>query len=699
MKIEGIKGLSKSRPAAGGRVRLAPSDAVEPQDGFAPGQLIGTRSKPVAQTLSVAPPRPIREIQLPSQPEPLSREVCSNARVLASMVAIPELGLEESTVERLRQRPEWFGVLAGVLPAVSVSGRERSLISDLHLLSHYQSITTQQDLRVIPDPLREGRWLLCNGDLLAREFPESRLSLDEPGEAPRFDQDRWSADLAARVEEYSEEHRAEAVAALCQLHRPGQGRWPGPRTPARVQWIGYVGSEHQLQRFERVVQDWSDNLKHFGHHTTPLIYCDDSPEPFATRIRQMLEAQSAATGLPLQYVGSEEKQALAANLRHRLEALNPVDREAVVDLFVARGPTQNRNFSLQLLGPSGGLQLDHDMTAEVLVTPPIQVRERFGQSQDWRKIPQTGSSEPVALRYDLLQTLEKAPGDRLSSLRFCGSEDMDLRHLVGAPPAKLRHRHWFGPENRDYADAKYVDHRYGTPMGGSLRSPMNVPKGWDSSSLLAPQVRDGDLAVGQTAYLVGNQRPNELLQYVHHRDQAGGRWGGGVLLYQFKTFEMVSTALSQWVQPPGQGPEAVGRAVLEALDTGEFPSLRWEQEEWSCRYFEEYRQEHLQELQGHLDSLGTDREAEHLETWKGSAEADQCRQEWSLLKSRLEKELTDFRQRFPRNAKGKLEVGRIEKELQAAARPILRGYALALVHSQDIQAAFQDLRHTRIENR
>jgi hypothetical protein len=224
---------------------------------------------------------------------------------------------------------------------------------------------------------------------------------------------------------------------------------------------------------------------------------------------------------------------------------------------------------------------------------------------------------------------------------------------------------------------------------------MHVPKKCDSSALLAPQVRDGDLAVGITAYLSQGVPPRELPLYVHHRDQAGGRWGSGELLYQYKTFEMVQRSLTHWIGEPGHGPEACGRAILAGLESQDFPSLDWKQEKWATHQFEKYHAESIRELSANLALLGTPDGDARMEEWNRHSPSpcslEECRREWSEVRERLNNELGRFRGLFPHKGED-LDQETIETRLRRDAQPILRTYALALLHGQEIQASFQDLR-------
>jgi len=634
--------------------------------------------------------------------EPLTREVDSNSRVAAALLNNPELGLASETLEKLKNRPEWFGVIAGVLPAASISGNKHQIISDLHVVSHYQAMATQQNLEIIPDPTQKERWLLYNGDLLAREFPETRLQNHILADGkPGFDSQRWTPEVAEKVMVYNRQHHAEALSAISRVNHAPETRLPGPRTPAAIHMIGYVSSPHQLERFKAVLQNWTENLRVYGHRTQPLVFCDDSPEPFATELRQLLHKTGQETGLNLIYVGQAENEQLTQVLQKRLAArLSEADIEALATLLAGRGPTQNRNFSLQLLGKSGGLQIDHDMTSEILALSPQELRNDFAELHEWKKIPQGGSDKPILLSYDILQCLEAAPQDCLSSLRFCGSNDIDLRHLIAIPTPKLERSLWLSPESRECAQPLIIQDRFGCSMGGSLRSPMNVPKNFNSTALLAPQVRDGDIAVGITSYLSLGLPSMELPLYVNHRDQAGGNWGSGELLYQYKTFEMIQHCLKHWVSQAGQGPEALGKAILAGLGNNDFPSLDWTQEQWAAQMFKKYHTEAIRKLSAHIAALGTPAGDVGVEEWNRNCipprSQEECRQEWTQVRQRINTELERFRSLFPCNGE-KLDHETIEASLRKTALPVLRTYALALIHGQEIRASFQEFREHQVQ--
>lgn len=340
----------------------------------------------------------------------------------------------------------------------------------------------------------------------------------------------WSAQASEKAERLNAEGRHNAAACLAATREVGLPQPSVGELPNQVGMIAYVNSPDSLQRFSGVLREWRENLHDFGHHGVTFRLCDDSPEPYATQIRGLL-AQQPKDSVRFEYLGAEQKAHLRERLQQGLSSqLSPQDAAQVAALMAGPGATQNRNLSLQLLGRQGGLQMDHDMTPEVLCT-------------HWE--------DPIP--FDILGSLQgKGEEYGIRSYSFTGAHDVSIDHILAGGESLAPRR------IRNKAEGF---------MGNQVRGPMFVSKNIPSAARIAPGLRDGDLALSKLSEKVTTFSSGGLSEAIYHRDQAGGRWYGGELLRQYLLYEFCTKAVSAWVGSSDEGaPEKVGRALLQGLE-------------------------------------------------------------------------------------------------------------------------------------
>ena len=444
------------------------------------------------------------------------------ARTLGVLLKRMEPHMSPESQYELRNNSDLVGVLCGEMSLARVR-LEGKAADDLKAVVHCLGLTTREYLAIVEDPLQPGQFTVLNKAEINLSVPEVRWGLT-------LNADSFTPQAAARVEALNEKGRHNAAACLAESRKVGQPVESGERIPRQIGMIVYVDSPEALQRFHSVIHEWRENVQDFGHRNVVFRLCDDSPEPFSSKIRSLLE-QQPKDAIQFQYIGPEQKAQLRASLEQALQpALGPQDAAQVAALVGGAGATQNRNLSLQLLGKQGGLQMDHDMTPEILTS-------------HWE--------DPIP--FDILGSLEgESNSYGIRSFSFSGAHDVSIEHI-------LKSDHGMAPRRIRDSEQAF--------MGNQVRGPMFVSKNVSQAARIAPGLRDGDLALTQVSQKVDSYSSKGLVEAVYHRDQAGGRWSGGHLMRQYLLYECCDEAISKWVDESAEGhPEKVGQAILKGLE-------------------------------------------------------------------------------------------------------------------------------------
>lgn len=658
-----------------------PGSGISADESLAPAQTSGTST--VKPSTPIAPKRPVA-----SQGSFSRREVSQILTVSAGLRRVMA-SLSPETRQLLEKNPEIPALLSGIVPSLTVPAGPSSYDELMKLVDAF-SVSTGQSIEIGEDPAHPGQAILVHNGAVEKVAPE--LVSDQPSQF-RFDWSRWNDDTQSRLgtlhlgetsrqgqnlgplailDPALEARQSECSARVrdCQaiLELGCGARAPGPTTPAKIGMISYVSSDYQLKRLEAVLREWKNNLEEFGHHHVSLRLCDDSPQPYGSKIKEMLLQMNESGPNSFLYLGAEEKSRLQQRVKSDLKGLISVeDASSVASLVAGAGPTQNRNLSLQLLGAEGGLQIDHDMTAEVLT-------KHFEQ----------------ALPYDLLGALEQAPQDQLSSLRFCGAEDHAIDTILQAPLPEAKRSAWQVTENREPDKPSRVNSLDDPGMGGGLRAPMHVPKNFSQAARISPGLRDGDLALGNVAEAMAGQHPVELTQNILHRDTAGSRWGGASLLKEFLKFATVHHVFTGLPQT-GMDAQTLSANLLERIkpDTSHLPEA---QNLWfypnstnAVNGFMSERSAKLNELKALLAQAPY---PSKLESWSGqklsAQEKKQSAREIRMIIKKLKSESDEMRAQMHLDKHGRIDAQALTADLHQDVRKLIRCHALALAHAQQI---------------
>lgn len=590
----------------------------------------------VATLTAVAP-----LVQTAPSGRPLDRSEVTNALTLRAVTLRLGEELPESVRKELRENADLAGVLCGVMNSVSLPLSEPQEQEALRNLAGCQSLAAGQHLAALPDPHQPGHFLILNNANFSWKLHEVRWGKELKPET-------WTAAAAAKVESWNAENRPRAQALLAITQTAPEGRPPSERTPRQLAMISYVTSEEQLQRCGRVLVEWRENFQQFGHQHMQARLCDDSPEPFGSRLQELAEKNGFI------YVGPAEKAALRLELEKRLQQhMSLDDARQVAALVAGPGATQNRNLSLQMLGKSGGLQMDHDMTPEILT------------AYCDRPIP-----------YDIVSRMESAPEHQISSFNFTGAMDVSIDTILAQPLGPLNRNSEPPAPYRMKSDTQLI-------LGNAVRGPMHVPAKVPAAARLAPGLRDGDLALTTFSERLGGACSSGLADSVYHRDPAGGRWGGANLLRQYLIYEMVNAVAAEalpW-QDGGLPPAQAGQLLLERLQSDKpWPTVAdsacYQRGQKSLETYDQERRRGLEEVGLALQGLDSSQAASVAGMWKSGASVKEARAELEGLRDRLEGE---------RGAMRRLQGPALDGDLQREAREVLRIQALALRHFEVIQ--------------
>ncbi len=553
------------------------------------------------------------------------------------------------------------------------------------------SVATGRSIEIAWHPNRPGTAILLHNDAAEEIVPH----LVTPDRQFRFEWQHWNTrdaekllspvDLTepapvatmpkgpiAILDPDLEQRQSKRASQLrdCQtlLEKGCGARPPVEGTPRKIGMISYVNSEYQFQRLNSVLQEWKRNLEEFGHHHVTMRICDDSQPPFSDRIQALLQTLSETGPNRFVYTGARQKAELSQELERELrKSLSAQDAAAVASLVAGPGPTQNRNLSLQFLGSEGGLQIDHDMTAEVLT-------KHFDKP----------------LPYDLLGSLEQAPRNNLSSLRFCGADDHSIESIVGAALPQARNNAWLTVESREPEAPKRIQSLEDEGMGGSLRAPMNVPSNFSPAGRISPGLRDGDLALGCVAKNIAGEPTQELGESVFHRDTAGSRWGGASLLKEFLKFATVYRVFDGLRQKGPQTSQQLSQG-LQKSSSGELPATEqlwcYDSSRESVSTFLSERQSKVAELKEMLSNSNYPRS---LESWAGQPLTPKLRKQSTAeirqVIQKLEAESQEMREKLHLDQNGQIDVQALQTDLHNEVRQILHTHALALAQSQQISS-------------
>jgi hypothetical protein len=366
-----------------------------------------------------------------------------------------------------------------------------------------------------------------------------------------------------------------------------------PTSVRVVSMISFCSSPQQIAALNNNLNIWDRNLRHFRHEgavdaqrpPAPIAFrvSDDSPEPYATQVRQVVEGMNAlATPVArFTYVGKAEREAerlalvqrvLASRTARKLIAAHRLSRADVHDMSrrmfggLQSGVAQNRNMALLLAQrvadtlPEGAgrgrvFQVDHDQTPEALMMSRYE--------DPWRR----RGHRPVALPVDLLGYFEGAHD--LESAAFSGGTDADIESLVMEMPALTAEGFFGQPPGLEARYAKdpwdpLVTVVYkNDEVDDVLRAPMFVPPGvvpWSTPE------RDQDIHMGEVHGNAASGAPT----YVYHRDLAGSKWASPAKLMRDSLLSNVSLyVLRKWLPAGGTStPDTLRRAgelILESL--------------------------------------------------------------------------------------------------------------------------------------
>jgi hypothetical protein len=433
--------------------------------------------------------------------------------------------LSPEALHELRSNIDLVGVLCGemTIAKLALDGKARD---DIKAVVKCLSLTCPQTLATLEDPQDPRQLLVLNKAEINLEIPQVRWGL-------YLQPETWTAETTKKAEQLNPKSSVHAQACLAASLQVGEPLKDAPPLPKQIGMIAYVDSEQGVRRLASVVGEWRENLKDYGHRQVQFRLCDDSPEPFSSQIRDLLGKQSDEV-VQFEYLGPKEKAQLCQQLEQGLTPqLGQAEAARVAALMAGPGATQNRNLSMQLLGQQGGLQMDHDMTPEVLCS-------------HWE--------DPIP--FDILGDLRLKQNEYgLRSYSFTGAHDVSIEHILAADHAMAPRR---------------ISGGLDASMGNSLRGPMFVPSQVPLAGRIAPGLRDGDLALGRVSEKVTTFGPSGLAESIYHRDQAGGRWSGGQLVRQYLLFEFCDRAISDWVAEQDQGdPVKVGQALLRGLEQNE----------------------------------------------------------------------------------------------------------------------------------
>jgi hypothetical protein len=659
-----------------------------------------TLSWPGAEHTPSAAPQPsgwiqraqaIRNPADPAAQASFSRQEISQILTVGAGLRRISGSLSAEARQILEKHPEVPALLAGVLPAVILPVSNEGFDELVRVVDAF-SVSTGQSIEIGQDPAQPDKAILVHNSAVEGVAPH----LIQPNRQQfRFQWNQWNPQTRAELgtveldapqnplgpiavldpdAEAKQAQLAKRLGDFQNVLENGCGaRPPAPTTPGKIGMISYVSSDYQFKRLEAVLHDWQGNLEAFGHHHVSLRLCDDSPQPFSDKIKALIQQMNEQGPNTFHYLGPEEKAQLRSQLKQDLKGeLSARDAEAVATLVAGAGPTQNRNLSLQLLGSSGGLQVDHDMTAEVLT-------KHFEHP----------------LPYDLLGALEAAPQDQLSSLRFSGAEDHSIDSILKAKLPSPQRADWITQENREPNAPARRDTLDDKGMGGGLRAPMHVPQGFSSGSRISPGLRDGDLALGSVAEVTGGQHPEELNRSIHHRDAAGSRWGGASLLKEFLKFATVHYVF-KGLEQGGVQPRELGKQLVEASDR-KADALHSFDQLWYAGTTRGAVQEFLSERGDKVnqlkDLLARSPYPSKLESWQGDKLTPKLRkqsaQEVRMIIQKLEDESQEMREKLHVGPDGHIDAQALTADLHQDVRQILRAHGLALTHSQQIAASLQ----------
>jgi hypothetical protein len=640
----------------------SPSESTSaPLPSTVPSVLTMDQTLPPSSLQSVGPVSPTKAFQAP-----LSRKETSAALTLKVLLKRQAGQMSSELREKLYNDPLLVGTLCGVTPGVSLKLSPEDT-TKLSVIVDSMELSMRRGLALLPDPQQEGNTLLL-GRSVGYMFADLNWGLRKlPGRPEAL-----TPEAMQKIQEGCDENKSEALSCVALLKGVSEQRLPGPKTPGKVGMIAYVSSDYQLQRFGEVIEDWKSNFTDFGHHHVQFTVCDDSPEPYGTEMRKLLQQASKDSPVRFGYLGTSEKAKLRNMVADALKpSLSLQDATKVSDLVAGAGATQNRNLSLQLLGKTGGLQVDHDMTAEVLAEV---------------------SDKPIA--YDILEYLEReAPqGGGLASFRFCGAYDVSIDYIASLPLPPMESQFWNASEDREPKDPEKTKGLMDEGMGQTLRAPMVVPVGADPGMRIAPGLRDGDIALDTFSRKISGVENTGLGHYVHHRDEAGSRWGAGKLMSQYLLFEMVNESVSSWLPDEKYSPSQAGEAILEKLKTPDsWPNFErlWDYADYQ-QVAESYVQRRdtglvsLNEMTAQLDSGSGDAV---LQQWSGEGQAqnkDLCQEQLQGLQKRLQSDREDMKQSMHIGLNGQMDKEALQADMQAQAADVLRTQALALIHADKI---------------
>ena len=209
----------------------------------------------------------------------------ANAQMMTEIYGDPKL----TAAEKLRNFS--IGVRNQIMLSRDLASRRAELMrcglkaaDDLKAVVHCLGLTTREYLAIVEDPLQPGQFTVLNKAEINLSVPEVRWGLT-------LNADSFTPQAAARVEALNEKGRHNAAACLAESRKVGQPVESGERIPRQIGMIAYVDSPEALQRFHSVIHEWRENVQDFGHRNVVFRLCDDSPEPFSSKIRSLLEQQ------------------------------------------------------------------------------------------------------------------------------------------------------------------------------------------------------------------------------------------------------------------------------------------------------------------------------------------------------------------------------------------------------------------------
>jgi len=324
--------------------------------------------------------------------------------------------------------------------------------------------------------------------------------------------------------------------------------------------IACIRTPTQMADFADVVKIWDQNFVDFGHRGVTLRILDDSPEPFAAQLERFAKRFRGKSGMKVELLGQGKKAALRKAMLTRMvssdtgkqmiaDGITTKDElaQAVQTIFGSkdsRGPGVNRNLSMTLFQSQPGLQMDCDITPEVL-TPSFKDAALGAYVADYEELNEAFGiderrhrAQPTTVPVDLLGYFENAGGFALTTPQISGANDGDIPTMIRTRPepteASATADVPVSLMRRDDLNTRQVKilSSGGDPPNRETRGPVFVPSKFGPNDEYVPfsiPLRDEDLHLGMTMEAAGVRREGTPVP-MFHREQAGAKWGAKALL-------------------------------------------------------------------------------------------------------------------------------------------------------------------------